>query len=250
MEDFEIEKGRVKTPTLLLQRLDMAASYAEGFFIRKAIAQNEVERKAFDQIARRSPNLFQELLAGSGIYRITQDFLSRRRKLQLLRSYENSRLESLRRALWSLFIIEHGHALAFRDNGHVIDGISYKVDDFLTDHAGFSGLVITLPQRSRLIKAPTLISAFITGKIVRSGLDRFLSGIVEVPQAFTMDEIMKANFLPGGIWPKDEDDCHDDKRQYPGWAAPVSGKTKWESDKEILETGRIEPGYIFGVYPI
>lgn len=247
MEDLAREKERKPTPGLLFSRLDISVAYAEGFFIRKAIAQNEVERKALAQIFKRNPGCFMELVDGSGIYRVTQEYLSKRRMLQLLKAYDRSGVESLRRALWSLFIIEHGHRISFKDEPQLIEGISYIVDNFSTDHAGFSGIIISVPQRS-IIKSQTYVSPLLMGKIVRDGLDRFLGGRT-VEREMDVESILKRNFLTGGIWPESEDDCHSDQRDYPGWSAPVSGRTKWKADLEILQTGKVDPGYIFGVYP-
>lgn len=248
MKNIADEKDR-KPTGLMFKRLDISAIHAEGFFLRKAIAQNEIERNALAQIFRRNPTCFDKLVDRSGVYRVTQDYLSKRKMLQLLKSYDTFGPEPLRRALWSLFIIEHRQTMPFREEGQIIEGIHCKVDDFSSDHAGFGGMIITVPQRSLSIKARTFISPLIKGKIVRVGLDRYLSEMDGNTLRRSM-EALSSNFLPGGIWPESEDECHDDQREYPGWSAPVSGRTKWRADREILEKGITQPGYIFGVYPI
>lgn len=258
----------------LLDKLRKVAQYSDGIFITGQIISGEKENKYFNNFFQRNPYYFEIIdISKTKILRLTQLFNNHYLTPRPVKKI-NGPTQILQRILWSGMIMQEPLAQEIPDLFFKWGKYRFILDPFQDDDIKvlkarhkenlFHG-VITIIPRVELFRAADLwaiVPITCKKRWVKAHLSLFYqrnfsdcSPMAHINPETNNGKISPQNeifdrFLIGGIWPENVQQCHHERKHYPGHNLPLTGEEKWEMDKAFLELGKSFPeNYYLGVYP-
>lgn len=244
----------------LLEKLKKIAQYSDGIFITGQVISSNSDRKYLFNFMKRYPDYFSIIdNKKTKIIQLTQAFndiqLSPKK---VINNFTSTQI--IQRILWTGLILQESFDRGFPYDyfkwgkfKFIIDPMEKSIHyyDSLKKKHSIQG-VITITPRLKFFKTINLwgITPILCKKTwVKNHLSLYYSNNISLEELKLHPKNKIDNFIKNGIWPKNIDDCHKDKRVYPGIVNPVTGPEKWRMDKVIIELGKQLPeNYLLGLF--